>query len=208
MTIFFSRQFWWPTQRDTEQNSLLHLNFTRNWMGVSTEAPCAHLLCQEFGTDLLFYSVAFAKVKSIKRTLPSTLDLCPDCQSTGWKTSSAYFTIEQDFTWHLIPGKHWSLKIKWTRKRSNWYEDYLLTKQGCVCATVNTTSICINISAMSCFKYITSKKKPIGYSKCNQLHLGIFIYLAGYLQDWAQGLDLYFNLVSLFYFQFIFCCGF
>lgn len=68
---------------------------------------------------------------------------------------------------------------------------------------VNTTSICINISAMSCFQYITSKKKPVGYSKCNQLHLGIFIYLAGYLQDWAQGLDLHFNLVSLFYFQFI-----
>lgn len=176
--------------------------------GSTSRGPCTRPLHQEFRTDLLFYSVAFAKVKFIKRTLLSTLDLWPDCQSTSWKTSSAYFTSEQDFTWHLIPGKHQSLKIRWTRKRSNWHEDYLMTKQGCVCAIVNTTCTWINISATSCFKYITSKKKPVGYNKCNLLHLGILIYLAGYGQDWAQGLDLYFSLVSLFYLQFILCCVF
>ena len=48
--------------------------------GSTSRGPCAHPLHQEFRTDLLFYSVAFAKVKVIKE--PSLTGICSSSQKT------------------------------------------------------------------------------------------------------------------------------
>ena len=86
--------------------------------------------------------------------------------------------------------------------------DYLLTKQGGIYSTVSITYCTwMNIFVKSSFKYITFKMKSIGYNKCNLFHIEIWIYSAGYLQNWAQGLNLYFNLLPLSYLSFfsLFC---
>lgn len=55
--------------------------------------------------------------------------------------------------------------------------DYLLTKQGGICAMVSIIYCTwINTLVKSRFRYITFNKKSIGYNTFNLFHLGIWFY--------------------------------
>jgi len=41
----------------------------------------------------------------------------PTAKSQGKKPLVPILQLEKDSTQHLIPGKYWSLRIKWTEKR-------------------------------------------------------------------------------------------